>query len=83
MFFQFITEDQNWEELVAIAVTESVELQVELINMLSKYLDDDAAVKWAVRYAVPEERLPFHLVPLVAASANEMKPRYFESPLFL
>jgi len=46
--------------------------------MLSKYLDDDAAVKWAVRYAVPDDRLPFNLVPLVAASVNEMKPRYLE-----
>ena len=33
-----LTDQENWEELVEIAVGKSEELQVELINLLTQYV---------------------------------------------
>ena len=63
------TENQNWEELVEIAAAESVDLQAELVSLLCQYGDTPAAVKWAARFSIPEDILPFHLVPLVKEAA--------------
>lgn len=51
---------ENWEELIAAAVKESVGLQVELINCLCQYDDRNSAVQWARRLAIPRAELPFH-----------------------
>lgn len=53
-----------------------MELQVELVNLLSECLDDKAAVEWALRYAVPEENLPYHLTPLTNTKMHSLCKKY-------
>lgn len=58
-------DDENWEELVEVTVSNSTELQGELVKLLYEYMDNELAIKWAIRFAVPEEKLPEGLVPLI------------------
>ena len=66
-------DDENWAELIEVAVVNSVELQVELVNLLSQH-DDEVAIKYALRFAIAEEMLPLHLVPLVKANCDNQTP---------
>lgn len=66
-----LLDTENWIELVEVAVAGSQELQIELVKLLSDYLDDDMATKYAVRYAIPEERLPCHLTHLLKINLRE------------
>merc|ERR1712071_709237 len=62
---------ENWEELVHVAVTDSLDLQLELIAILCQYADDEAAVKWAVKYSIPHDLLPHYLPSLIIESGNK------------
>lgn len=75
-------EDRNWDELIEIAVGESTELQVELINLLCDYRDDDAAVKWVIRFSLPDEAIPYYLVDLVKTALSSTVPTWVTIPLF-
>ena len=58
----FIIDQENWEELIEVAVGNTEELQIELINILSaQCADDEAALKWALKYSIPLDKLPLHL----------------------
>ena len=48
-----------------VAVASSLELQVELVNLMSQCLDDEGAVKWARHFRIPEEMVPECLIPLM------------------
>lgn len=55
-----------------LAVGDSVELQVELVNGLWSYNDSEAAILWAVRYDIPHDRLPYDLSQLVRTNNYEL-----------
>ena len=59
--------------MIHVSVAQSNELQVELISLLSKYSDDDTTVKWAIRYAIPHDRLPHYIVPFVQSIDKEQQ----------
>ena len=55
-------DQENWEELIEVAVGNTEELQIELINILSvQCLDDEAALKWALKFSIPDDKLPLQL----------------------
>ncbi|MGH0174469.1 UNVERIFIED_CONTAM: hypothetical protein FKN15_068127 [Acipenser sinensis] len=62
MYKRFVEKnmsEENWADHVQATVGESVDLQVELIFMLVKHSGLDCAARWALRYCVPKDRLPF------------------------
>ncbi|KAK1155843.1 hypothetical protein AOXY_G26689, partial [Acipenser oxyrinchus oxyrinchus] len=62
MYKRFVEKnmsEENWADHVQATVGESVDLQVELIFMLVKHSGLDCAARWALRYRVPKDRLPF------------------------
>jgi len=74
-------EHENWEELVHVAVADSLHLQMELINILCRqYSDDQAAVSWAMRYSMPHDSLPHYLPPLMIESEIRNKNRTHQQP---
>ncbi|XP_046455763.1 exonuclease mut-7 homolog [Daphnia pulex] len=62
-------DNENWEELVEVAVANSLDLQVELIQQLH-CIDEEAASKYAEIYAIPEERLPYNFSPYVKSDSS-------------
>lgn len=71
-------EEANWEEMVRLAVADSPALHLELVELLYKVSDAEAAATWAVRYAVPIERLPSGLAQLVVQYGNQSPQRSTE-----
>lgn len=63
-------DEENWKELVEIAVSDSVELQVELIQQLV-CVDDEAATRYAKLYAIPEDKLPYNFTPVVKSKDDD------------
>ena len=59
--------------MVHLAVGQSEELQAELVDLFCKYGDIDAAVKSAVKYAVPSDRLPFDVVQVLGSKKSELE----------
>jgi hypothetical protein len=59
--------------MVHLAVGQSEELQAELVDLFCKYDDVDAAVTWALKYALPSDRLPLHVVQVLETRKSELE----------
>ncbi|KAI9553065.1 hypothetical protein GHT06_020956 [Daphnia sinensis] len=72
-------DDENWKELVELAVSDCPELQVELIEQLV-CVDDEAATRYAKLYAIPEDKLPYNFTPVVKSNDGD-HTRFVTTPL--
>ena len=68
--------------MVRLAVADSPALHLELVELLYKVSDAEAAATWAVRYAVPIEQLPSGLAQLVVQYGNQSPQRCAISATF-
>ncbi|MBN3299528.1 MUT7 Exonuclease, partial [Amia calva] len=51
--------EENWTDHVQTLVDDSVELQCQLVSLLVRYDGLQSAARWAQRYCLPRDRLPF------------------------
>ncbi|XP_064649794.1 exonuclease mut-7 homolog [Lineus longissimus] len=50
--------DEVWEELVESSIGDNVTLQEQFVDGLVDYLDMEEAAKWAIKYKLPDDKVP-------------------------
>uniref|UniRef100_A0AAV2IXE0 3'-5' exonuclease domain-containing protein n=1 Tax=Knipowitschia caucasica TaxID=637954 RepID=A0AAV2IXE0_KNICA len=50
--------EENWSELVQTIISDNLELQIQLVEMLVRYSSLRKAAQWSIRYNIPQHRLP-------------------------
>ncbi|XP_072311406.1 exonuclease mut-7 homolog [Eucyclogobius newberryi] len=50
--------EENWSDFVQTVVSDDLELQIQLVEMLVRYSCLRKAAQWAIRYNIPRARLP-------------------------
>ncbi|KAJ8339012.1 hypothetical protein SKAU_G00357980 [Synaphobranchus kaupii] len=61
MYKRFVEKgmsDENWRDHIQATVADSLELQVNLVELLVRYSGLHTAAQWSLLYSVPRERLP-------------------------
>ncbi|XP_047426125.1 exonuclease mut-7 homolog isoform X2 [Mugil cephalus] len=62
MYKRFVEKsmtEENWCDHVQYVVADDLELQIQLVEILTKYSGVRKAAQWSLRYNVPRYRLPF------------------------
>ncbi|XP_026195532.1 exonuclease mut-7 homolog isoform X2 [Anabas testudineus] len=61
MYKRFVEKsmtEENWSDHVQYVLSDDLELQIHLVEMLMKYCSLQKAAQWSLRYKIPRNRLP-------------------------
>lgn len=64
---------REWEELVDVAVLKNPRLQLFLVKELMDHYEEQEAVNMAIKYKVPEDKLPYIIKDRVIKKTKETK----------
>jgi hypothetical protein len=64
--------NEVWEELVESSIGDNSTLQEQFVDGLVDYLDMVEAAKWAIRYKIPDDKIPHQIR---TAMENYTEPR--------
>lgn len=71
--FQHGIGTPQWVELIQSTADGNQLVQLEFVEQLVSYYDMEEAARWAKHYALPLEKLPHQIVPLVATAKRYVK----------